>query len=70
MLQSSAAGALPTLRGLHHSTPSGAFVGPGRFGQVRGRPELLEVYSTAKDPATAERLWQLTEQVLDTPLPV
>ena len=70
VLQSSDAGALPTLRGLHHSTPSGAFVGPGGLGQLRGRPVLLEVPSTAKDPATAERLWELTEQVLDTPLPV
>jgi NAD(P)-dependent dehydrogenase (short-subunit alcohol dehydrogenase family) len=69
-LQSSEAGALPTLRGLHHSTPSGAFVGPGGFGQLRGRPELLPLPSTAQDPATAERLWELTEQVLDTPLPV
>lgn len=69
-LQSSQAGALPTLRGLHHSTPSGAYVGPGGLGQVRGRPELLGLPSTATDPATAERLWELTEQVLDTPLPV
>ena len=69
-LQSAAAGALPTLRALDHSTPSGAFVGPTRFGQVRGRPELLGVYSAGKDPATAERLWELTEQVLDAPLPV
>ena len=70
VLQSPAAGALPTLRGLHHSTPSGAFVGPGGLGQVRGRPELVDLPSTATDPATAERLWELTEQVLDSPLPV
>jgi NAD(P)-dependent dehydrogenase (short-subunit alcohol dehydrogenase family) len=70
VLQSAEAGALPTLRGLHHSTPSGAFVGPGGLGQLRGRPVLLDVPSTAQDPATAERLWELTEQVLDTPLPV
>ena len=70
LLQSSEAGALPTLRGLHHSTPSGSFVGPGGLGQVRGRPELVDLPSTATDPATAERLWELTEQVLDTPLPV
>ena len=70
VLPSAAAGALPTLRALAHSTPSGAFVGPARFGQVRGRPELLEVYATGKDPATAQRLWELTEQVLDAPLAV
>jgi len=70
VLQSSQAGALPTLRGLDHTTPSGAFVGPGGLGQLRGRPVLHELPSTASDPATAERLWELTEQVLDTPLPL
>jgi NAD(P)-dependent dehydrogenase (short-subunit alcohol dehydrogenase family) len=70
LLQSAAAGALSTLRALDPSTPSGAFVGPARFGQFRGRPELLDVYASAKDPATAKRLWELTEQVLGRPLPV
>ena len=69
-LQSASAGALPTLRALHPSTPSGAFLGPARFGQVRGRPELLEVYASGKDPAVAARLWQLTTEVLGYPLPV
>jgi hypothetical protein len=70
LLQSAAAGALSTLRALDQSTPSGAFVGPARFGQLRGRPELLDVYASAKDPATAARLWDLTEQALGKPLPV
>ena len=51
-------------------TQSGAFVGPARFAQFRGRPELLDVYASGKDPATAARLWELTEQALGTPLPV
>jgi len=70
LLQSAAAGALPTLRALDHSTPGSAFVGPARFSQLRGPPELLDVYASAKDPATAARLWELTEQVLGRPLPV
>ena len=70
LLQSAAAGALSVLRALDLSTPSGAFVGPARLGQFRGRPELLEVYDSAKNPATAARLWQLTEQALGHPLPV
>jgi NAD(P)-dependent dehydrogenase (short-subunit alcohol dehydrogenase family) len=70
LLPSAAAGALATLRALDPDTPSGAFVGPARFGQLRGRPELLDVYAAAKDAATAARLWELTEQVLGRPLPV
>jgi hypothetical protein len=70
LLQSAEAGALPTLRALDHSTPSGAFVGPQRLGQSRGRPELLEVYSTGSDVAAAAQLWALTEDVLGAPLPV
>jgi NAD(P)-dependent dehydrogenase (short-subunit alcohol dehydrogenase family) len=70
IFQSAEAGALPTLRALHPSTPSGAFVGPKLFAQMRGKPELLDVYSTGSDPAVAARLWQLTEEILGTPLPV
>jgi len=70
LLQSAAAGALSTLRALDCSTPSGSFVGPARFAQLRGRPELLGVYPSAKDPATSARLWEHTEQALGTPLPL
>jgi NAD(P)-dependent dehydrogenase (short-subunit alcohol dehydrogenase family) len=72
VFQSATAGALPTLRALDKSTPSGAFVGPtGPLQlQLRGRPELLEVYASATDPAVGARLAELTEDVLGTPLPV
>jgi NAD(P)-dependent dehydrogenase (short-subunit alcohol dehydrogenase family) len=71
LLPSAAAGARATLRAVDHNmTPSGAFVGPARFLQLRGPPELLDVYASAKDPRTAARLWKLTEQVLGRPLPV
>ena len=67
VLQSAKAGAAPTLMAL--DAPSGSFVGPKGFNQARGKPQLLEVYRTAADPATAARLWQLTEDVLGLPLP-
>ena len=70
VFQSAEAGAQPTLRALDPSTPSGAFVGPKHLGQVRGRPELLDVFSTGSDPAVAAHLWELTQEVLGAPLPV
>jgi len=70
LLQSAAAGALSVLRALDDSTPGGAFVGPARFSQLRGRPELLEVYDSAKNPATAARLWELSQDALGEQLPV
>ena len=41
-MQSAAAGSLSVIRALDTSTPGGAFVGPARFRQFRGPPELLE----------------------------
>ena len=70
LLQSAAVGALSTLPALDPGAPSGAFVGPAGFAQFRGRPELLDVYASGKDPATAARPWELTEQALGMPLPV
>jgi NAD(P)-dependent dehydrogenase (short-subunit alcohol dehydrogenase family) len=70
VLPSVAAGARATLRAIDQSTPSGAFVGPARFAQLRGPPEFLDVYASAKDPTTSRRLWELTEEVLGTQIPV
>jgi NAD(P)-dependent dehydrogenase (short-subunit alcohol dehydrogenase family) len=50
LLQSAAAGALPTLRALDPSTPSGAFVGPGRLGQLRGRPQTARRLRLRQEP--------------------
>jgi hypothetical protein len=69
LLPSAAAGAQSTLKALKPNTPSGAFVGPAGFAQLRGRPELLDVYPSARNPATAARLWELTDQALGRPLP-
>jgi NAD(P)-dependent dehydrogenase (short-subunit alcohol dehydrogenase family) len=70
LLSSAATGARSTLRALDPTTPSGAFVAPAGFAQLRGRPELLDVYPSARDPATAARLWELTDQALGRPLPI
>jgi NAD(P)-dependent dehydrogenase (short-subunit alcohol dehydrogenase family) len=70
VFQSATAGAQPTLRALDPSTPSGAFVGPKLLNQVRGRPELLDVFATGSDPEVAAHISQLTGDVLGTPLPI
>src|SRR3954451_15930252 len=66
VFQSSTSGALPTLRALDSSTPSGAFVGPKLLGQARGRPELLEPFATVRDPAVAAPIWDVTAEILST----
>jgi hypothetical protein len=52
------------------STPSGAFVGLAGLAEHRGRPRRLDLYTSAKDPTTAARLWELTKQVLGRAVPV
>ncbi|GAC1332940.1 MAG: SDR family NAD(P)-dependent oxidoreductase [Mycobacteriales bacterium] len=70
-LQSATAGALPTVRAATDpAAVSGSFVGPTLFGQVRGKPELLDVYPTGSDLATAARLWELTEELVGSPFRV
>ena len=64
LLQSPATGACGTLRALDESTPSGAFVAPAGLAQLRGPPELAAVYPSGRDPATAVRLWDLTQVAL------
>ena len=50
LLPSAAAGALSTLRALDPSTPSGAFVGPARFGQFRGPPGVARRLRLRRGP--------------------
>ncbi|MPZ93232.1 MAG: SDR family NAD(P)-dependent oxidoreductase [Actinobacteria bacterium] len=64
LLSSPETGARGTLWALDESTPSGAFIAPAGFGQLRGRPRLADVYDSASDPATARRLWNLTEEAV------
>ena len=64
LLSSPATGARGTLRALDDTTPSGAFIAPAGFAQLRGSPEPADVYDSANDPGTAERLWELTQQVV------
>jgi NAD(P)-dependent dehydrogenase (short-subunit alcohol dehydrogenase family) len=70
LLPSAAAGSRTTLRALDAATPSGSFVAPSGRTQFRGSPELAEVYPSARDPETAARLWELTEELHGIAAPV
>lgn len=68
VLQSPKAAAQATVRAATDPTiASGDFVGPGSFGQSRGAPEVLRLYTVGKDPATAGRLWDLSEFITGVP---
>lgn len=65
VLQSARAGALPPLRAVSDpDIPSGAFVGPTALFGTRGAPHVIDVFSTGTDQVTAERLWQVSEELV------
>lgn len=69
VLQSAAAGAAPTLRAL--SDPSlrgGELIGPVHLGQSRGSPRILELFPQGADATAAARLFELTEEIIGTPI--
>jgi NAD(P)-dependent dehydrogenase (short-subunit alcohol dehydrogenase family) len=69
--QSSAAGALPTVRGaVDADLPGGSLVGPKTLGGSRGKPEILDMFKPGTDEKTAQRLWELSEQILAEPFAV
>jgi NAD(P)-dependent dehydrogenase (short-subunit alcohol dehydrogenase family) len=69
--QSSAAGALPTVRGaVDPDIAGGSLVGPKGLGGSRGKPEILDMFKTGTDDKAAQRLWELSEEILDEPFVV
>jgi NAD(P)-dependent dehydrogenase (short-subunit alcohol dehydrogenase family) len=69
--QSAAMGALPTLRAATDpDVPSGQFVGPTFMRGWRGKPGVFDVFTVGADPATATRLWELTEEIIGEQFPI
>jgi NAD(P)-dependent dehydrogenase (short-subunit alcohol dehydrogenase family) len=69
--QSSAAGALPTVRGaVDTELPGGSLVGPKFLGGSRGKPEILDMVAPGTDEKTAQRLWELSEEIVGEPFDV
>jgi len=62
--QSAGMGALPQLyAATDPDARSGQFFGPDRLFESRGHPVVVQPAAAAQDPATARRLWELSEQL-------
>lgn len=71
LLQPAAAGALPTLyAALADDLAGGEPIGPGGRGQRRGAPQVVAVEPAAHDQAQRDRLWTLTEELLEFRFPL
>ena len=64
LAQSADMGALPILyAATYPDLTGGTFVGPDGFAGLRGHPKTVGSSRAARDPATAERLWRLSEKL-------
>ena len=63
LAQSAERGALPILYGATAELEGGEYVGPGGFMNMRGYPEVQEPNERARDKETAERLWEVSEEL-------
>jgi NAD(P)-dependent dehydrogenase (short-subunit alcohol dehydrogenase family) len=70
MAQSGEMGALPTLYAATHDLPGDSYVGPDGFLEQRGHPTLVGRSGAAKDAETAERLWELSEELTGVSFPL
>ncbi len=61
--QSAERGAEPTLYAATAEIAGGSFVGPDGFQEMRGAPTLVQPTRAARDPETARRLWEVSEQL-------
>jgi hypothetical protein len=61
--QSAERGALPTVYAATADIPGGSFVGPDGFQEMRGEPKVVRATRAARDPDSARRLWEISEQL-------
>ena len=62
--QSAAMGALPLLyAAASPDVVSGDYIGPDGLGELRGYPIKVSCSAAARDPTTAQRLWQVSEEL-------
>jgi NAD(P)-dependent dehydrogenase (short-subunit alcohol dehydrogenase family) len=62
--QSAEMGALPTLyAATFPDLPGGSYIGPDGFRELRGHPKPVGSSGAARDPDTARRLWEVSEEL-------
>lgn len=61
--QSAERGALATLYAATADIAGGSFIGPDGFQEMRGEPKVVRPTRAARDPETARRLWEVSEQL-------
>lgn len=68
--QDSQAGALPTVYAAVQDLPGASFVGPDGMFETRGAPTLVGRSAAASNPASARRLWTISEELTGIAFPV
>ena len=68
--QSTGQGALPLLYAAVAVLPGDSFAGPSRLAHMRGAPQHIPRSATARDPALAARLWDISEGLTGVGLPL
>jgi NAD(P)-dependent dehydrogenase (short-subunit alcohol dehydrogenase family) len=63
LAQSAEAGAWPTLYAATEDVPSGTYVGPLGFQQLRGHPGPVGSTKASRDEAAAAKLWDVSEKL-------
>ncbi|KPK16300.1 MAG: short-chain dehydrogenase [Myxococcales bacterium SG8_38] len=63
LAQDAAAGALPTVFATVEPLKGNEYVGPTRMMGWHGPPEIVQPLPKARDPETAERLWEVSEDL-------
>jgi NAD(P)-dependent dehydrogenase (short-subunit alcohol dehydrogenase family) len=70
LAQSDEMGALPTLYAATQDLPGDSYVGPDGFQEQRGHPTLVGRSGAARDTATAQKLWTLSEELTGVAFPL
>ena len=68
--QSEEMGALPTLYAATADLPGDTYVGPDSLGEQRGHPKVVGRSGAARDEETAQRLWELSEELTGVAFPL